>query len=145
MLSLLSQLLARRLDQHLDPPHMKTTPLHSPSTIMIPLATCLSTPSHFLQSPSMPPHSSSRPPSHMDFLYKHLPLESRQHPTMCSMTAPHIECYPMATALPLYTPMAHAQSAWCTLSPSHVTPYYRKTHMRSLCEPATSDMEYKKL
>lgn len=111
---------------------------------MILLAACQSTLSHFLQSPSTPPHSASRPPSHTGFLYQHLPLESR-HPAMRSMTAPHIECYPMATARLLYMPAAHARSAWCTLSLSHVTPYYRKTHMRSLCELAALDVAYKRL
>lgn len=134
MPSLLLQLLARRLGQHLDPPQMRATPPPSTSTIMTLLATCQSTPSLFLQSPSMPPHSVSRPLSHTDFLYQHLPLVAGQNPAMPSMTAPHTGCYPMATALLLYMPVAHAQSVWCTLSPSHVTPYYRSTHMRSLCE-----------
>lgn len=40
----------------------------------------------------------------------------------------------MATALPLYTPVAHDQSVLSMLSPSHVTLYCRSTHMSSLCE-----------
>ncbi len=134
MPSLLLQPLDRRLGQHLDLPQMRATPPPSPSTIMTLLATCQSTPSLFPRSLSMRPHSASSPLSHTDLIYKPPPLVPGQHPAMLSMTAPHPGCYPMATALLLYTPVAHDQSVWSMLSPSHVTLYYRSTHMKSPCE-----------
>lgn len=134
MLSLVLELLDRRLGQHLDPPQMRATPPPSPSTIMTLLATCQSTPSLFPLSLSMPPHSVSSLLSHTDLLYQHLIVVPAKHPATLSMTAPHTGCSPTATALLLYMPVAHDLSVWSTLSPSHVTYYYRSTHMRSRCE-----------
>lgn len=134
MLRLLLHPSARKLAQRFGPPQMRATPPPSPSTITTLLATCRSTQSHFLQSLSMPPHSVSGLPTHMDSLYQYLPLVAGQHPAMPSMTALHTGWYPMATALPLYMPVAHAQPVLSMLSPSHVNLYYRSLHMRNLCE-----------
>lgn len=140
-----SLVLDRRLGQHSDPPQMRATQPPSPSTIMTPLETCQSMPSHFPQSLSTPPHSATRPPSPtyqvqqgaftvmlMYFLCQHLLMV--QHLLMHSMTALHIGCYPMVTAPPLFMPMAHEPSVSSMLNRGPATPYYRSTCMRSLCE-----------
>lgn len=134
MPSLLLQQLDRRSGQHSDRPQMRATPPPSPSTIMTLLATCQSTLSLFPQSPSMRRHSVISLPSHMDLPYQPLLLVPGKHPAMLSTTVPHTGCYLMATALLLYMPMAQDQSVRSTLSLSHVTLYYRRTHMKGLCE-----------
>lgn len=133
MPSLLLQLWARRLDQHLDPRPTRATPPPSLSTIMTLLETFQSTPSLFLPSLSMPPRSASRLLSRRGLLQQHLPLAAGRRPAATTMTAPRTGCCPMATALLLYMPEVHGKPVQSTLSPSHVT-YYRNTHMRSLCE-----------
>lgn len=147
MPSLVLQPLDRRSDQRLGRDQTRATQPPSLSAIMTPLETCQSMPSHFPQSPSTPPHSVTRSPSpthpmqqgaltakHIDFLCKHLLLRPGQHPVMHSMTAPRTGCYPMATAPPPCMPTARGQSVSSMLSPSPVTPCYRSTRTRSLCE-----------
>lgn len=112
---------------------MRAIPPPSPSTIMTPLATFQNMPSHSPQSQSMPPHSVSSPQS-PTFLYRCPVVAPGQQPQMFSMTAPHTERCPMATALLPFMPTAHGQPVLFTLSPSPLTPYYRSTHMRSLSE-----------
>lgn len=134
MPSLLLQQLDRRSGQHSDRPQMRATPPPSPSTIMTLLATCQSTLSLFPRSLSMRHHSVISLPSCMDLPYQPLLLVPGKHPATLSTTVPHTGCYLMATALLLYMPMAQDQWVRFTLSLSHVTLYYRSTHMKGLCE-----------
>lgn len=123
----------RRLDPHSDPPQMRATPPPSPSTIMTVQATCQSTPSLFLQSPSTLRRSASSSQTHTGLLPHQLAVVAGPNPEQPSMTAPHTGCCPMDTAHLRYMPADHAPPARSTLSPSHVT-RYRSTHTKSLCE-----------
>lgn len=123
----------RRLDPLSDPPRMRATPPPSPSTITTVQATCQSTPSPFLRSPSTPRRSASRFQTPTDLLPQQLALAAGPNPEQPCTTVPHTGCCPMDTAHLRHTPADHAPPARSTLSPSHVTPY-RSTHMKSLCE-----------
>lgn len=116
-----SQLSDRRSARPFDPPRTRATPLLSPSAIMTPPATCLSTPSLSHLSPSMRRRSASSPWTHTDRLHQQAPAEPGQGPATLSTTAPPTGCCPTATARPLYTPVARGRPAWSTLSPSPVT------------------------
>lgn len=123
----------RRSDPLSDPPQTRATPLPSPSTITTAPATCQSTPSLFLRSPSTPRRSASRFQTRTDLPRQQPAPAAGPNPEPPSMTAPHTGCCPMDTARLRYTPAGRAPTARSTLSPSHVT-LYRSTRMKSLCE-----------
>lgn len=116
-----------------DPPQMRATPLPSPSTITTAQATCQSTPSLFLRSPSTPRRSASRAQTRTGLLRQQLAPAAGPNPGPPSTTAPRTGCCPMDTAHLRYMPAGRGPPARSTLSPSRAT-LYRSTRTKSLCE-----------